>query len=126
MIKALLLLAAGVAAPTLLGAQTWNYVSVGPDGRTSPASISLTEKDGAATFQMTAPQLNACWRGPLKAMVERTATTIIITPEPPLRDCEQVRFVIKADGTGGQRQSRRDADADWVNEARDRKLTLAR
>jgi hypothetical protein len=123
--EALLLLGAWVAMPTLVWAQTWNYVSVGPDGKESPASIKLTEKDGAATFQMHAPQLNACWKVQLKATVERTATTIIITPEPPLRDCEQVRFVIKADGTGGHRQSRRDAGAEWVTEARDRKLTLA-
>ncbi|MBL8341176.1 MAG: hypothetical protein JNL30_06875 [Rubrivivax sp.] len=125
MIKVFALFGAWVAVPTLVWAQTWNYVSVGPDGKASPASIRLTEKDGAATFQMNAPQLNACWKGPLKATVERTATTIVITPEPPLRDCEQVRFVIKADGTGGQRQSRRDAGAEWVSEARDRKLTLA-
>ncbi len=126
MIKASLLLFSLAVVPTLSVAQTWNYASVGPNNTTWSGSITLTEKDGAATFKMTAPQLNPCWKSQLKAAVERTPTTITITPEPPLRDCEQVRFVIKADGTGGKRQSRRDASSEWADEDRDRKLTLAK
>lgn len=126
MIKAILLFATLAAAPALSVAQTWNYTSYGPDGKPGPATIKLTEKDGVASFQMTAPQLSACWKSQLKAAVERTPTTITITPEPPLPDCEQVRFLIKADGTGGTRQSRRDASAQWIDEGRDRKLTLAK
>lgn len=126
MIKTILLLGALAAVPTLSAAQTWNYVSYGPDGKAWPASIKLTEKDGAATFRMTAPQLIACWMNELKAAVERTSTTITITPEPALRDCEQLRFIIKVDGTGGTRQSRPNAGAEWADESRDRKLTLAK
>ncbi len=126
MTKTFLLLTALAAVPALSSAQTWNCVSYASDGKTWPASTMLTEKDGVATFQMTAPQLNTCWKNPLKAAVERTPSTITITPEPPLRDCEPVRFVLKADGTGGTRQSRRDASAPWVDEGRERKLTLAK
>ncbi len=67
-----------------------------------------------------------CMR-PTKASVERTATTITITNQPLMSGCAHLRYIIKADGTGGKVQRRADASAQWADDPRgDRGLTLVK
>jgi hypothetical protein len=112
------------------GAQTWTYQSYrsGQGGSSSagdryaPGYVTLDNKGGQATFVMSAGTLDRCYRGELDATVAKTEATTIITNAPPLTGCIEVRFVIKNDGTGGQREVKRDSD--WVWDGFDRGLTL--
>ncbi len=82
----------------------------------------MTEKDGNATFVIQASNLDSCYSGVLKAKVERTDKAITIELPPKVFGCEEVKFVIKADGTGGQRFDK--IGENWVLDNTNRILTL--
>jgi len=107
-------------------AQTWNYQAYRNVGGTPQQSamgdVTLDEKGGKPTFQMTAGQLDQCYQTPLDAVVERTDETITITIVPLLRGCGDVRFVIKKDGTGGRREVK--AGSGWRWDGLDRGLSI--
>ena len=103
-------------------AQTWDYQSYNRDGRSAPGYIQLTEKEGKATLQMLAGNLINCYRGTLPVTVTRTDTTIVLTVPPLLTGCDEIRFVMKNDGTGGRREVRRGDE--WVWDNLERGLTL--
>jgi hypothetical protein len=117
-----LALTAALGLPDAARAQSWLYVAYDSTGRASDGKITLEQKDGTATFEMIVPGLDMCLRSPLKAAVERTATQIIITPEPRMSGCTAFRFVLNADGSGGSLFLKRGAD--WTQDPMDRKLTL--
>lgn len=52
----------------------------------------------------------------------KTETLTTITVEPTLIGCEEIRFVIENDGTGGTRQIRKGGE--WVDDGFQRDLTL--
>ncbi|MEJ8839345.1 hypothetical protein [Ramlibacter sp. AN1133] len=103
-------------------AQKWNYLTYDASGPGSMGQISLEERGGEAEFRMQAVALDSCYRSALKATVERTESTITITPTPRMGGCEKIRFVLNADGSGGYREIL-NSDS-WVREKRDRVLTL--
>lgn len=119
-------LAAGallLAASLELHAQTWHYKVATDDGG-SPGLVTLEEKGGRHFVRMEG-RLNACWsRRALNAQVHKTAELTTITVEPALPGCEEIRFLIKNDGTGGKRQERRGDD--WIDDGFERGLTLRR
>jgi hypothetical protein len=128
MIKALVLVAALVVVPTLSLAQTWNLVVFDPrEGKPWPATLVLKESGGAATVETVRAGVNdPCMRA-TKASVERSAATITITNQPLMSGCAHLRYIIKADGTGGKVQRRADANAEWADDPRgDRGLTLVK
>jgi hypothetical protein len=127
MMRSKLLPALLALAPMAAMAQTWNLVIFDPrEGRPWPATLVLKERDGAATVEtVRAGVADPCIR-PTKATVERSATTITITNEPLMQGCAHLRYVIKADGTGGKVQRRADASAPWVDDTRERQLTLVK
>ena len=71
---------------------------------------------------MTAGNLNRCYQGDLSAVVSRTEAETIITIEPKLTGCEEIRFIIKNDGSGGRREVKNASD--WVWDGAKRGLTL--
>ena len=85
-------------------------------------TISIVENgDGKAAFRFTVGRVDVCYRGELPATVTRTAelTTIEVTQVVP--GCEELRYVIRNDGSGGTREARR-GDA-WVKSPFDHGLT---
>ncbi len=63
-----------------------------------------------------------CFSSELEATVERTEKSIKIEAKPLFNGCEEIRFVIAADGSGGKRYSK-NGDK-WIWDGFDRGLTL--
>ena len=102
-------------------AQTWDY-KVATKGGGTPGSVTLEQQDGKPIVRMLG-RLNNCWsRQALKAHVSKTEDLTTITVEPALLGCDEIRFVIKNDGTGGKRQVKQGGE--WVDDGFDRGLTL--
>jgi hypothetical protein len=112
------------AIPIYASAQTWNYQSnLIIDGRISaPGHITLENRDGRNVLIMAAGNLNICYQGLLDVEVTRSEATTTIAIPPKLIGCEEVRFVIKNDGTGGRRETKRGAN--WAWDRFERNLTL--
>jgi hypothetical protein len=112
-------------------AQTWEYKGY-KKSRTgsyskeefTPGTISLAEKDGKAFFRMSAGAVDSCLRGEIPATVTRTPETTTIELEQTLSGCEQFRYVIRNDGRGGQRETKRGDK--WVKDGFDHGLTPAK
>jgi len=120
------LLAAGAAS-----AQTWEYRSY-KKGKSAgqqysrdnyvDGTISLEDKDGKALLRMTAGPVDICLKGAVPVVVEKAEQTTTITVPPPVTGCEEFRYVIKNDGSGGTRQVKRGEK--WVNDTFEHLLTL--
>jgi hypothetical protein len=103
-------------AATLVGAsaqaQTWEYKSYKKGNMGGQynkdvftmGTISVEEKDGKATFRMVAGAVDACLRGDIPALVTRSDATTIVEPQIALAGCEKFRYVIRNDGSGGDRE----------------------
>lgn len=90
----------------------WNYTmepnSIGsnfmaafvPGFKHSKAQL-FQDKDGSYTFRLQGQSVDACFSQEIDATVMRTDTELTIVPAPRLRNCPQIRLVIKLDGTGG-------------------------
>ena len=66
--------------------------------------------------------MDMCYRGELKANVERTPETILITIPPRMGGFTEIRFNIKSDGTGGIREVKEGSE--WKPDEYRRDLTL--
>ena len=84
--------------------------------------VTLEEQDGKSKFRFFSGTMDTCFQGPLDANTTRTEATLTITVVPRLQVCEEVRFVLKNDGTGGQREVK--SGSEWVLDQRDRGLSL--
>lgn len=123
---------AATLACAMAQAQTWNYKSYKRGGmggqpdkdRFTVGTISLQEKDGQASFTMTAGTVDACHRGSIPATVTRSDETTIIELQTELAGCDKVRYVIRNDGSGGHREQLRGEK--WVKGRFDHDLTPVR
>lgn len=96
-------------------AQTWEYKSYkrgGQGGQYDPTryvsgTISVEEKDGRSWFRMIAGAIDVCYSGALPVKVTRTDATTTIEVEQPVAGCEEFRYVINNDGSGGIKETRR-------------------
>lgn len=120
-------LALGVFATTV-GAQTWEYKSYKkPRGgqydetKYVAGTISVEEKDGKSYFRMNAGGLDVCYRGALPAVVTKTAETTVVEVEQAVSGCEQFRYTIRNDGSGGIKEVRHGER--WVKSRFDHGLT---
>ena len=115
---------AATVAPLALS-QTWSYQTYDATGKMmAPGNITLTDKGGGEySFKMVAANLDQCWNANLKVTVEKTDAITTIETVPPYQGCAAVRFVIKNDGSGGERQNKTKS-GDWRGDGRDRGLTL--
>ncbi len=111
--------AAGCATST----QSWNYRTYDfvPTSPSETGYIVLTRSGDEYTLRMIAPGLSSCYVAPLRASVQVTEATTVVTPEPRHAHCERFRFVIRNDGTGGVRQDWNGTT--WRTERRERLLT---
>lgn len=100
--------ATAIGTPRSWTYQTYDRNAANAAGYGGPgvSHIRLDGREGDYRITIVAPGLATCYAAPLKAAVEQTATTLVITAEPRIPGCEAVRFVIKADGTGGRRETR--------------------
>ena len=105
-------------------AQSWNYLTTTTSmtGSRVPGYVTLETQGNKSIFRMSAGNLNRCYQGDLSAVVSRTEAETIITIEPKLTGCEEIRFVIKNDGSGGRREVKNASD--WVWDGAERGLTL--
>jgi hypothetical protein len=123
------LLIGALLAPLAAQAQTWEYKSYKKKGLGGQydkenyvvGTVTLTEKDGKATFLTNAGAMDACRRAEVPAQVTRTDTEITIEPEVPMAGCEKFRLVIRSDGSGGRRELWRNDK--WVDTKWDHGLT---
>lgn len=110
-------------------AQTWEYKSYKKGNMGGQynkdvftmGTISVEEKDGKAFFRMNAGAVDACLRGEIPALVTKSDATTIVEPQIALAGCEKFRYVIRNDGSGGQRESWRNDQ--WVDTKWDHGLT---
>lgn len=126
------LAAAGSAA--FAQTQSWEYKSYQKDKlsgqyskeRFLAATVSITEKDGKASFRMVTPgRGDPCIsKSDLPAEVVREAATMTITVTPELAGCEPFRYVIRNDGSGGVRMHLRGEQ--WKPDGFDHGLTPVR
>jgi hypothetical protein len=116
-------------ATTAAQTTVWDYISYKRD-RTSgqsqrdlgnPGTLELIEADGKARFRIIAGRMDACLRSDVPATVERSAETITITATEMLSGCPLLRYVIRADGSGGHKETQRDGR--WFVERFDHGLT---
>jgi hypothetical protein len=102
----------------------WNYQSydVKSGEKSAQGTLKLTENGGVAKLRLMAGAMNKCFSQDLDATVERTAVSITIVAEPIYHGCDKLRYILKADGTGGTREVW--AADKWEMDPRDRVLTL--
>jgi hypothetical protein len=112
-------------------AQTWEYKSykktMGGQFNKDDfvlGTISIEEKDGKSSFRMNAGMVDACLRGEFPAAVVKTPETTTIEPQVLLSGCEKFRYVIRNDGSGGNREYWRNEQ--WVKNTWDFGLTPAK
>ena len=111
-------------------AQTWDYQSVysidNPPGkagaRATPGYITLSESGEKPILHMFAGNVAKCFSGDLQVKIQRSTETITILVPPKLRGCGSIRFVIRNDGSGGQREVI--LAGKWVGDGIERGLTL--
>jgi hypothetical protein len=125
-----------VCLATSLGAlaeQSWEYkyYKLGAGGqyekdRFVVGTVTLLdEKDGKGTVRILAGQGkgNNCTRGDLPATVTKTDATTTLELQL-LQGCEETRYVIRNDGSGGEREIKRNDK--WVKDGYDHGLTPAK
>lgn len=126
------LLLLGLLAATTAGAQSWEYRSYKKDKlsgqydteRYVSGTIRLEdEKDGQANFRMIAGGVDACYRGAVPVTVTRTPEELVITSQQTVAGCEVFRYTIRADGSGGFKEVRRDGQERWLKSRFDHGLT---
>ncbi|HMN78045.1 MAG TPA: hypothetical protein PKC97_18475 [Burkholderiaceae bacterium] len=130
-LRACALLCGAALAASSAVAQTWDYKAYIKDPRNGQydatrfrtTTISIEEKNGQWSFQMTNPgKGDPCIsRGALPAEVQKTEQTTTITVTPLLADCEPFRYVIQNDGSGGVKLYKRGDN--WVADKFDHGLT---
>ena len=119
----------GLLWTTAAAAQTWEYKSYKKGGQGGQydknvftmGTIAVEERDGKSYFRMIAGGLDVCYRGPLPATVTKTDETTTIEVSQPVSGCEQFRYVIRNDGSGGHKELRRGEN--WAKSSWDHGLT---
>ena len=103
-------------------AQSWEYRAYNSSQMARIGYVTLEEQDGKSKFRFFSGSLDTCFQGPLDANTTKTEATLTITLVPRLQGCGEVRFVLKNDGTSGQREVK--SGTEWVWDQRDRGLNL--
>jgi hypothetical protein len=95
-------------------AQSWEYKSYKKGGSGGQydkenfvaGTISVEQKDGQWYFRMTAGRVDVCYRGALPATVTRTDEVTTIEVTQPVQGCEEFRYTIRNDGSGGFKETK--------------------
>lgn len=110
----LALLAVAASAHAQGANQSWEYKSykkAGPGGQYDKdnfvtGTISVEHKGDQAWFRMTAGRVDVCYRGALPAAVMRTDELTTIEVTQPVHGCEEFRYTIRNDGSGGFKETK--------------------
>ena len=109
-------------------AQSWEYKSykksaTGQYDKSvfTTGAISVEQRDGQSYFRMIAGAVDVCYRGALPASVTKTDDTTTIEVTQPITGCEEFRYVIRNDGSGGYKEVRRGER--WARSTFDHGLT---
>ncbi|MET0207931.1 MAG: hypothetical protein ABW220_02750 [Burkholderiaceae bacterium] len=105
----LVLLAVAASAHAQATANSWEYKSykkAGAGGQYDKdnfvtGTIAVEEADGKASFRLIAGKVDVCYRGALPAVVTRTPELTTIEVTQPVPGCEEFRYTIRNDGSGG-------------------------
>ena len=117
-----------LAAATLFAAgaaqaqQAWEYKSYKRDRATNQynkenfvtGTITVEEKGGESHFRMIAGGVDVCYRGAIPVNVEHGAGTTVVTSKQPVTGCEDFRYRIRDDGSGGTKEVRQPG-GEWRN-----------
>jgi len=114
---------AGVAVAGAAQAQSWTYQVYNSAGQPTTAGyVTLTDKgDGKHLFHLYGGR-DQCWQSDVEAKVEKGAEATVIETIAPYAGCIPARFVVKNDGSGGERMVQKDGA--WVNDGFARNLSL--
>ena len=105
-------------------AESWNWQAYQRGVEGAPGYVVLNESSaGVGTIQFFAGRLTPCLSRSLNSTIVRTAETITITTEPAFNGCFEVKLTIKADGTGGTRETRANKESRWRMESTNQILT---
>ena len=88
------------------------------------AKIAVTEKDGQTWFRMMAPNQSVCYGNDLPATITRTPETTLIEVSRVIPGCEEFRYTIQNDGSGGMKETK--TGERWVKSRFDHGLTPAK
>ena len=119
---ALVLVAAGAMA------QSWEYRSYKKNDagqyekdKFVTGTISVEQKDGQWWFRHSAGRSGRCYEPLLPARVTKTDATTTIEVTQPVPGCDEFRYVIRNDGSGGYKETK--AGERWVRSRFDHGLT---
>jgi hypothetical protein len=119
-----------VAAPSA-AAQSWEYRSYKKNdagqyekGKFVTGTISIEQKDGQWWFRHSAGRSGRCYEPLLPASVTKTDATTTIEVTQPVPGCDEFRYVIRNDGSGGYKETK--AGERWVRSRFDHGLTPAK
>ena len=99
-------------ASTGASAQSWEYKSYKKHGAGGQydkndfvaGTISVEQKGDKWSFRMIAGRVDVCYRGVLPATVSKTEELTTIEVTQPVPGCEQFRYTIRNDGSGGYKE----------------------
>jgi hypothetical protein len=109
----LAVLTTAILFSTPLLAQVWDYQSYNRAGKAFEGTLNLTEpQPGKFKVRLLFPNPDTCYRSELSAAVTNEQGQQVITIEPLMQGCPEVRFVLNTDGSGGKREERL-VDGSW-------------
>lgn len=117
-----IVLALAASAATAASETSWNYAPSYSGTNVANGYITLSESDSGATLQFFSNNMNICFRGQLSATVARTPEAVSVTVNPKMSGCDSIRFTMKADGSGGIRETM--VGGNWKSDGQNRVLTL--
>ncbi len=105
-------------------AQNWDYQSFNSSGPSNKVVFYL-EKDGEKYFVgFRATNMNRCLHGQQPATVVESAEFLVISKKPIIFGCDELRYTIKKDGSGGKVEKL--VNGVWEWDGLERGLTLAK
>ena len=105
---------------------SWTYHSYYFNGQPYVLGyFSIDKPTGQTKLRFSAGSLNSCYSGELDANVVRARGLTYIYANRDRRNCDEIRLVIRNDGSGGEQLTRKDSkkDAEWVPDGLNHVLT---
>src|SRR5687767_12654642 len=99
--KTLATLAIMWACVTPASGQEWEYVSYDNSRQPvlPPGSLKLIEESGKHKIRLMINSADRCYQSSLNAALVKQGDQEVITVEPLMRGCPEIRFVLQSDGS---------------------------
>ena len=102
------------------GVERWVYQTWFNGARAASRELKIEYKEGKAIASVDGLR-SPCFNQPMEAIVTKTRDLTTIVIPPIIRGCDQFRFSIRNDGTGGEQLIAQGSD--WVSDGFDHVLT---